>query len=67
MSEVSSQDRSGSSQQQHDTQLLSEDEQWLREECDELFNHFNHKCLDAVLRATKQSLDLIRKRVFFHK
>ena len=44
---------------------LSEDELWLHEECEELFNHFNHKCLDAILRATKLSLDFIRKRVFF--
>ena len=46
---------------------LSEEEQWLKEECDELFNHFNHKCLEAILRATKLSLDLIRKRVFIAK
>ncbi len=44
---------------------LTEEEQWLKEECVELFNHFNHKCLEAILRATKLSLDLIRKRVFF--
>ncbi|XP_064651602.1 dynein axonemal heavy chain 8-like [Lineus longissimus] len=40
-------------------------EQLLREECEQLFNHFNHKNLDAILRATKLSLDLIRKKVFF--
>ena len=44
---------------------LSEEEQSLNEECMELFNHFNHKCLEAILRATKLSLDLVRKRVFF--
>ena len=40
-------------------------EQLLREECEQLFNYFNHKNLDAILRATKLSLDLIRKKVFF--
>ena len=46
------------------TSNISEDELWLQEECDELFNQFNHKCLDSILRATKLSLDIIRKRVF---
>ena len=41
--------------------------QWLQEEHEELVSYFNQQCLDAVLRSTKLSLDLIRKRVFFHK
>ena len=45
--------------------LLSEEDQLFYEECMELFNHFNHKCLEAILKATKHSLDIIRKRVFF--
>ena len=43
---------------------ISEEEQ-LREQCEELFNHFNHRNLESILRATKLSLGLIRKRVFF--
>ncbi|CAH1796663.1 unnamed protein product [Owenia fusiformis] len=43
----------------------SEEEAIIREECKELFNHFNHKNLEAILRATRLSLDLIRKRAFF--
>jgi hypothetical protein len=45
----------------------TEEQQLFHEECTELFNHFNHRCLDAILRATKGSLDLIRKRVFLQK
>ena len=40
-------------------------EQILKEKCEEMFSHFNHKTLEAMLRATRLSLDLIRKRVFF--
>ena len=40
---------------------------WLKEETSELFSHFNHRCLDSILRATRMSLDLIRKRVFVQK
>ena len=43
----------------------TEEQQWLRDEIDNLHNFFNHKTLDAILRATKLSLDTIRKRVFF--
>ena len=44
---------------------MSEEEQLLKEECEELFSHFNHRLLEAILRATRLSLDFIRKRVFF--
>lgn len=40
---------------------------WLKEETNELFSHFNHRCLDSILRATRMSLDFIRKRVFVQK
>ncbi|XP_074653701.1 dynein axonemal heavy chain 8-like [Tubulanus polymorphus] len=42
------------------------EEQLFSEQCQELFSHFNHRNLEAILRATRLSLDLIRKRVFFH-
>ncbi|XP_023932850.1 dynein heavy chain 8, axonemal [Lingula anatina] len=45
---------------------MSEEEMSLREQCVELKSYFNHRLLDALLRATRLSLDLIRKRVFFH-
>ncbi|XP_072165822.1 dynein axonemal heavy chain 8-like [Diadema setosum] len=42
-----------------------EDEQLLQEECQELVLHFNHRILEALLRATRNALDSIKKRVFF--
>ena len=46
---------------------LADDEHWLRNELHELFTFFSHKCLEALLRATRLSLDLLRKRVFFQR
>ena len=42
-------------------------ESWLKDEITEMFNHFNHKLFDALLKSTKMSLDQLRKRVFFQK
>ncbi|XP_071095783.1 dynein axonemal heavy chain 8-like [Haliotis cracherodii] len=39
-------------------------EQQIKEACEELFEHFNHRLLDALLRATRHSLDVMRKRFF---
>lgn len=50
-----------------DQEEVDEEETQLRLECKELTTYFNHKLLEAILRATKLSLDLIRKRVFFQK
>ncbi|XP_063956179.1 dynein axonemal heavy chain 8-like [Lytechinus pictus] len=42
-----------------------EEEQLLQEECQELVLHFNHRILEALLKATRNALDSIKKRVFF--
>ena len=65
--EVPGADHAESSDTLSESQDQPEDDNWLKEECGELFNFFNHKCLDAILRSTKLSLDLIRKRVFFQQ
>ncbi|XP_006824996.1 dynein axonemal heavy chain 8-like, partial [Saccoglossus kowalevskii] len=44
--------------------LTAEEEQLLQEECQELVMHFNHKNLEALLKASKGSLDIIKKRVY---
>ena len=44
-----------------------EAQQTLREECNELFFFFNHRILEALLRATKQSLDLYKRHLFFSR
>lgn len=45
----------------------NEQEQQLKQECKELFNHFNHKNVEAIVRATRLSLDAIKRRVFFSR
>ena len=42
-----------------------EEEQLLMEECQELVLHFNHRILEALLKATRNALDSIKRRVFF--
>lgn len=42
-----------------------EEEQQLQEECTEMIAHFSQKMLEALLKATRLSLDTIKKRVFF--
>ena len=43
------------------------EEDWLRNECHELFSTFSHRCLDAIIRATRTSLDQLKKRVFVQR
>ena len=42
-----------------------EEEQQLQEECQELIMHFTQRTLEALLKATRLSLDAIKRRVFF--
>ena len=46
------------------TESLEEEVQ-LQEECQELILHFSQRLLEALLKATRQSLDNIKRRVFF--
>ena len=41
-----------------------QDEKTLEEEIDELIVYFNHRTFEAVLRATRNALDSIKRRVF---
>lgn len=40
------------------------DEKTLEEEIEELIMHFNHKTFEALLKATRNALDDIKRRVF---
>lgn len=40
------------------------DEQEIREACDEMREFFNQKLVEALLKATRHSLDLMRRRFF---
>ena len=40
------------------------DEQQIREACDEMREFFNQKLVEALLKATRHSLDLMRRRFF---
>lgn len=40
------------------------DEKTLQEEIDELILHFNHKTFEALLKATRNALDGIKRRIF---
>lgn len=40
------------------------DEQSVREACDELKDHFNHRLVESLLKATRHSLDTMRRRFF---
>ncbi|XP_071944819.1 dynein axonemal heavy chain 8-like [Antedon mediterranea] len=42
-----------------------EEEHQLQEDCKELTLHFNQRNLEAILKATRLSLDAIKRRVFF--
>ncbi|XP_033641432.1 dynein heavy chain 8, axonemal-like [Asterias rubens] len=46
------------------TESLEEEVQ-LQEECHELIMHFSQRLLESLLKATRQSLDNIKRRVFF--
>ena len=48
-------------------QKRESEEDWLRNECGELFSIFSHRCLDAITRATKTSLDQLKRRVFVQR
>ena len=37
-------------------------EAWLKMECEELFMFYSHKCFESLLKSTKSSLELLRKR-----
>ena len=47
--------------------LVSSEGEWLLNECKELSNHFKHKCLDAVTKSVRTSLDQLRKRCFLRR
>ena len=40
------------------------EEKTIGEEVDELIMHFNHRTFEAILRATRNALDGIKRRVF---
>ena len=40
----------------------SSEEQVVKEACDELTEHFKHRLIEALLRSTRHSLDIMRKR-----
>lgn len=40
------------------------EEQTVKEACEELTEHFKHKLVEALLRSTRFSLDVMRKRFF---
>lgn len=40
------------------------DEQQIREACDELKEFFNQKLVESLLKATRHSLDVMRRRFF---
>lgn len=40
------------------------DEQTIKEACDELTEHFKHRLVESLLRSTRYSLDVMRKRFF---
>jgi len=37
----------------------------LEEECKEMLLYFNHRVLESLLKATKTSLDLYKKHLFY--
>ena len=43
-------------------ELETNEDQIIREACDELTEHFKHRLVEALLRSTRHSLDLMRKR-----
>ncbi|XP_053374157.1 dynein axonemal heavy chain 8-like [Mercenaria mercenaria] len=46
------------------TEEDANEEQTVKEACDELNEHFKHKLVEALLRSTRYSLDVMRKRFF---
>jgi len=40
---------------------------WLNLECEELYMHYSHKCFEALLKATKSSLEILRKRCLLNR
>jgi hypothetical protein len=40
------------------------DEQHIREACDELREFFNQRLVESLLKATRHSLDMLRRRFF---
>ncbi|KAI0213081.1 Dynein heavy chain 8, axonemal [Lamellibrachia satsuma] len=38
------------------------DGNWIKMECEELFMFYSHKCFEALLKSTKSSLEMLRKR-----
>lgn len=40
------------------------DEQHIKEACDELRDYFNHRLMESLLRSTRHSLDVMRRRFF---
>ncbi|NXH09574.1 DYH8 protein, partial [Bucco capensis] len=49
----------------NDQDGVKEDE--FRKKCKEIVAHFNHQLLDSLQRATRLSLDSLKKRIFFSK
>ncbi|KAJ8316142.1 LOW QUALITY PROTEIN: hypothetical protein KUTeg_006156 [Tegillarca granosa] len=40
------------------------DEQHIKDACDELRDYFNHRLMESLLRSTRHSLDVMRRRFF---
>ena len=40
---------------------------WLSMACEELYVHYSHKCFEALLKATKSSLEILRKRCLLNR
>ena len=40
---------------------------WLKMECEELFMFYSHKCFESLLKSTKSSLELLRKRCLMNR
>ena len=53
----------GSSQQSVEDMEVTEEQQ-IKEACEELREHFNHRLVESLLKATRYSLDVMRRRFF---
>ena len=43
------------------------DDNWIKMECEELFKFYSHKCFEALLKCTKSSLEMLRKRCLLNR
>lgn len=56
---------SSASQKDKEDANGTNDEQQVKEACDELKEYFQNKLVDSLQRATRYSLDCMRKRLFY--